>query len=315
MSEDYVIISDNLSKSYGGVDALKELNLKVPRNSIFGFLGPNGAGKSTTIKLLLGLIMPTKGTARIFERDMLEESLTIRHRVGYLAQHPRFYTYMTAREVLRLAGHFFMVDGKQLEQRVQEMLELVGLQDKAGRRVEGFSGGEIQRLGIAQAQIHDPDLLILDEPAAALDPMGREQVLAVMEQLRENATVFFSTHILDDVQRVSDEVAILNHGRLVAQAPIDQLLAQGENRAYTLLTRGEPQGARARLSRQGWVSHIDLKHADGLTSWRITVNDDAMAEKWLLRLVLDEEGIAVLEFGREKVELEDVFMRLVREND
>ena len=212
LQSDLVISTEGLSKSYRGVAALEDLDLRVPRHAIFGFLGPNGAGKSTTIKLLLGLSRPTRGSATIFGLDSVRDSVAIRERVGYLAQEPRFYDHMTARETLRFAARFFY-DGPAdlIEERVAEVLDLVGLDDRADRPIKGFSGGERQRLGIAQAQVNYPELLILDEPAAALDPMGRRDVLEVMERLRKHTTIFYSTHILDDVQRVSDSVAIMNH--------------------------------------------------------------------------------------------------------
>jgi ABC-2 type transport system ATP-binding protein len=224
-----VIHTRGLSKSYKGVDALKSLDLQVSQNSIFGFLGPNGAGKTTTIKLLLGLIRPTGGTASVFGLDVVRDSVAIRDRVGYLPQDPRFYEHMTARQILRYTARFYFTGPQaEIERRVAETLELVGLADKADRPIKGFSGGERQRLGIGQAQVNYPDLLILDEPAASLDPMGRRDVLEVMERLRKHTTIFYCTHILDDVQRVSDTVAILNHGQLVAYGPIEELLAGGD---------------------------------------------------------------------------------------
>lgn len=177
--------------------------------------------------------------------------------MGYLAQHPRFYEDMTAREILRFTAHFFyMGPQSKIEARIDEMLELVDLGDKADRRIKGNSGGERQRLGIAQAQINDPDLLIQDEPAAALDPMGRLAVLQIMERLRQRTTIFYSTHILDDVQRVSDRVVILNQGRLISQGPIEELLVGDEGSVYTLQTIGDPAKAQARLSNQPWVSNL-----------------------------------------------------------
>jgi len=224
----FVIETQGLSKAYKAVQALKPLDLKVAQNSICGFLGPNGAGKTTTIKLLLGLARPTGGSARVFGKDIVKENDEIRRRVGYLAQDPRFYDYMTARETLHFTARFFYEGPKaEIENRVAETLELVGLADKADRPIKGFSGGERQRLGIAQAQVNYPDLIILDEPAASLDPIGRHNVLEVLSRLRKHATIFYSTHILDDVQRVSDTVVILNQGALVAQGPIEELLARG----------------------------------------------------------------------------------------
>ena len=242
-----VIETHNLSKTYKEAQALKGLNLTVKQNSIFGFLGPNGAGKSTTIKLLLGLIQPSGGRATVFGHDVQRDSVEIRKRVGYLAQDPRYYEHMTARQILGYTAGFFYRGPKDLiEARVQEMLELVGLEDKADRPARGFSGGERQRLGIAQAQVNYPDLLILDEPAASLDPMGRHDVLEVMEKLRKYTTIFYSTHILEDVQRVSDTVAILNRGSLIAEAPISELLAgDGGSAIYDITLKSETQAALA----------------------------------------------------------------------
>ena len=213
-SATFVIRTDGLSKSYNGTEVLESLDLQVPEKSIFAFLGPNGAGKTTTIKLLLGLIRPTRGTATIFGRDVVQDSVTIRAKIGYLPQEPRFYEHMTARQTLEYTARFFF-KGPQaaLDRRVDEMIDLVGLTGKADRPIKGFSGGERQRLGIAQAEVNYPDLLILDEPAASLDPQGRRDVLEVMTRLRKHTTVFYCTHILSDVQRISDHVAILNHGQ------------------------------------------------------------------------------------------------------
>jgi ABC-2 type transport system ATP-binding protein len=310
-----VIMTRGLSKSFGEVHALKNLDLDVPRNSITGFLGPNGAGKTTTIRLLLGLNRPTAGSGSIFGMDILKDSPRIRQRVGYLAQNPRFYDGMTPREILNFTARFFFTGSKaRIDQRVDEMLELVGLKNKADRATRGFSGGERQRLGIAQAQINDPDLLILDEPAAALDPMGRHDVLRIMEQLRERATIFYSTHILDDVQRVSDRVVILNRGELVTHGTVKTLLAGDQGVVYKLTTQGDPEGVRQRLSSQPWVSALEVEAIDGLFYWRVAVGDPGTAQNKLLRLMLSDERIDVIDYRREVLELEEIFMRLVQED-
>ncbi len=309
---EWVIDTQGLSKTYKRVEALKALNLRVPKNSIFGFLGPNGAGKTTAIKLLLGLIRPTAGSARIFGLDILQDSVAIRSRIGYLPQDPRFYEYMTAREVLDYTAHFFFKGPQeQIDQRVAETLELVGLQDKADRPIKGFSGGERQRLGIAQAQVNYPDLLILDEPAASLDPMGRRDVLAVMDKLRKYTTIFYCTHILDDVQRVSDTVAILNHGELVAYGSIAELLAGGEGVVYEVAIKGQAESAYQRLSQQAWVTGIQSKPVNDVTQWIVSVTDAGQAEAQLLRLVLADPSVNVTHFHRKEYELEDVFLRIV----
>lgn len=316
-----VIQTDNLSKAYGDFYALKGIDLSVPLHSITGFLGPNGAGKSTAIKLLLGLRRPTAGTAAIFGLDIVEDSTEIRHRTGYLAQSPRFYPNLTVQETLQFVARFFYDDAAYIDRLVEESLELVGLEDKGNRIVKALSGGERQRLGIAQAQINRPDLLILDEPAAALDPMGRKKVLEIMERLRSYSTIFYSTHILDDVQRVSDRVAILNHGELIAHGPIDELLAgDGENVVYALSLVGGSEVVRARVLEQPWVADVRQSALQGAASaglnsadrWLVTVTDERAAQRELLRLVLAHEDVNVLSFGRAQVELEDVFMQLVQ---
>ena len=310
--ENAVIETRSLTKSFGSVDALKSLSLSVPQNSIFGFLGPNGAGKTTTIKLILGLVKPTLGSATVLGSDIVGDSIAVRRRIGYLAQEPRYYDHMTARETLEFtAGFFFERDRTAINQRVDETLALVGLADKADRPIKGFSGGERQRLGIGQAQVHDPDLLILDEPAASLDPMGRRDVLKIMERLRERATVFYSTHILSDVQRVSDQVAIMNHGRLVAQAPIEQLLAGDDGVVYEIAIKGSADTLVANLESLESVATVTKKPDEDGTILSVSVTDDDWAERMLLRTILSDESVVVSRFGRRTFHLEDVFMNLV----
>lgn len=311
-SNTWIIRTNSLSKTYKGVQALRSLDLQVSKNSIFGFLGPNGAGKTTTIKLLLGLTRPTGGTGSVFGHDIERDNLEIRKRIGYLAQNPSYYTYMTARDTLRFRSRFFYTGPKaSVEDRIAETLELVGLEDKADRPIKGFSGGELQRLGIAQAQINHPDLLILDEPAANLDPMGRRDVLEVMERLRKYATVFYSTHILDDVQQVSDTVAILNHGELVAQAPLAELLSGSEATVYTLSLEGNAGEAAKEVERQPWVASLRAERRNGRVTWQVTVTDDGAAKDELLRAAMGFDGVRVVEFCRKRYELEEVFMSIV----
>jgi len=311
-----VIETHDLTKTYKGVQALKPLDLQVHQNSICGFLGPNGAGKTTTIKLLLGLARPTGGSARVFGLDIETHNDEIRRWVGYLAQDPRFYEYMTARETLRFTARFFYEGPRaEIEARIAETLDLVGLADKADRPIKGFSGGERQRLGIAQAQVNYPDLLILDEPAAALDPIGRKDVLEVMEKLREHTTIFYSTHILDDVQRVSDTVIILNRGTLVAQGPIEELLAWGQADAFTLTVEGDSASVEARLRSQPWVTGIEMMSKNGKVSWQIRVSDADVAEAQLVPLALSGGGVTICEFGRKAQNLENVFLSIVEESN
>lgn len=312
-SIDFVIETHALSKSFGEVQALRGVDLSVPRHSIFGFLGPNGAGKTTLMKVLLGLSRPSTGSGSIFGHDIVSESVAIRERIGYLPQQPRFIEYMTARENLLFAVRFFF-SGPQakIRERCEEMLALVGLADKSDRPVKNFSGGEKQRLGIALAQVNYPDLLILDEPVSALDPFGRQEVLDVMARLRKYTTVFYSTHILDDVQRVSDTVAILNHGQLVASGPIEQILNGKDGVIYSLTAKGNPEKIDQSLSSLPWISNTSVARHNGTTTCQVSVSDEAAAEAHLLRHVLADRQVTVTEFSRKKYELEEVFMELVK---
>ena len=308
----YAIRTNGLTKTYGESDVVDALDLVVPRNSVFGFLGPNGAGKTTTMKMLLGLTKPSSGSGSVYGLDIVTQSPAARRRIGYLPQDPKFYGHMTARETLRFAAAFFFVGPKDgIESRVSEMLELVGLSEKDDRPVATFSGGEMQRLGIAQAQIHDPDLLILDEPAAALDPLGRRDVLAILERLKENSTVFYSTHILDDVQRISDAVCILRGGKVAAQGSIAELLTDNGRTTYEVHAQGDLNRARGLLDAEPWVDEvvIDGDHTSG--TLRIRVLDADQAEARLQRLLLADDSLVISEFRRLKPDLEDVFVSVV----
>jgi len=308
---DLVIRTQGLSKSFGEVHALKNLDLQVPQKTIFGFLGPNGAGKTTAIKLLLGLIRPTSGGGTVFGKDIVRDSVDIRANIGYLPQDARFYEHMTARQVLDYTAKFFFKGPQsEIDKRVDEMLDLVGLSDKASRPIKGFSGGERQRLGIAQAEVNYPDLLILDEPAASLDPQGRRDVLEVMSRIRKYASIFYCTHILDDVQRVSDQVAIVNKGELIAQASIDELLAGTGETIYTVTLRGDAEAVHARVNELAWVSGIEASQRGDQTLWEVSVTDEAAAEDELLSLLVSG-GLKVADFGRKEYDLEDVFLSIV----
>jgi len=313
-TNDFIIQTKSLSKNFGETKALVSLDLKVPRNSIFGFLGPNGAGKTTTMKLLLGQIQPTSGSATIFGHDIVKESILIRQRIGFLPQEIRFYEYMTAREILNFTMRFYYSGPKNLiKQRVDEILKLVGLENIADRPVKGFSGGERQRLGLGQAEVNHPELLILDEPAASLDPLGRRGLLKVMKNISKDTTIFFSTHILDDVQKISDTVAVLNKGKLITQGPIEEILKGGEGTVYTVKLKGaDVDDLRSRLSAQSWISNVIAEQVADISEWQISVTDDGAAEDNLLGMV-QAKGNKVLDYGEKKVELEDIFIKLVKE--
>jgi len=202
--------------------ALRPLTLSVEHGEIFGFLGPNGAGKTTTLKMLMGLVFPTGGTARILDMEL--DDPRMKAQIGFLPEHPYFYDYLTARELLRYYGRLSGMDAKPLSKKTEAVLERVGLKDAANLQLRKFSKGMLQRVGIAQAILHDPKVVFLDEPMSGLDPMGRREVRNLIEELKsEGKTVFFSTHILADAEALCDRVAIIHLGELRRVGAIAEL--------------------------------------------------------------------------------------------
>lgn len=226
-----------LCKTYKGkkfttVEALKNLDLVVPQGEIFGFLGPNGAGKSTTIKALLGLIRPSAGSARVMGEEIT--SSEARRNVGYLPENPTFYDYLTAEEYLAFVGKVFNMPEAQLREQSERVLKLLDLWDARKRPIRGYSKGMVQRVGLAQVLIHDPDVYILDEPMSGLDPVGRALVKDIMLELKSRGKcVFFSTHITADVETVCDRVGIILKGELKRVELVDKIMTEGV-RGYNL---------------------------------------------------------------------------------
>jgi len=285
----------DLSKRYGATVALESVDLAVPEGSVYGLVGPNGAGKTTLLGILSGLRRPTGGS--------VEVSAT---RVGVLPDTPRFDTWLTAREVVDLART--LADPAIPTERVDAVLDGAGLSDVAGRRVGGFSRGMLQRLGLAASVIGEPDLLLLDEPAAALDPAGRREVLDLIARLRGQATVVFSSHILDDVQEVCDEVGILRRGERVYQGSLDGLLA-GRRRVttYVIMVRGGGSVVGEALGGVDWIGTIEV---DGD---RITFETEhrEQAQRELIG-ILAASGVPVVSVVPREPTLEDVFLEVTR---
>lgn len=234
----------NLSKTYRGkkykkVLALNQLNLDIPSGEVFGFIGPNGAGKSTTIKLVMGLIKADSGDIQIFGTSY--NNPAARMRIGYLPENPSFYDFMTAREYLLFVGKLFKMSDANINKQIDVVLEMVSLSDAADRTIRGYSKGMVQRLGLAQVLLHDPDLYILDEPMSGLDPLGRVLVKDIIKGLRQRGkTIFFSTHITSDVELVCDRVGVIVGGTLRAVDKVSTILESGETgyRIYTTSGNG-----------------------------------------------------------------------------
>jgi len=295
-----------LTKQFGDTLALDHVDLVVPSGMVFGFLGRNGAGKTTTLRLLSGLARPTAGTAHVLGHDVARAGDAVRARIGFLPDVPGFYPWMTAREYLELAGRLFGIASATLAARADALLDMAGLASVT-TRVGGYSRGMKQRLGIAQALINAPSLLMLDEPTSALDPIGRREVLEMVASLRGRTTVFFSTHILTDIERVCDAVAILERGRIVASASIAELTARATaNRLIVEVEGDEAAAVAGLLAGRSWLKSMET--AD--RTLRIIVTDLAAAQRGIPAAIA-AAGAALRRFEIEEASLEDVFVELV----
>jgi ABC-2 type transport system ATP-binding protein len=313
-SDSVAVRCRGLTKRYGSLIALDGLDLDVPAGSVFGFLGPNGAGKTTTMRLLTSLARAHIGEASIAGVPVGDGEPNRRGLLGYLDQDPRFHGWMRGRELLELVGNLYGMKGAALRARIDEVLELVELADAAKRRIGGYSGGMRQRLGLAQAILNRPPVLLLDEPVSSLDPEGRRDLLAVIRELGRASTILFSTHILNDVERVCDRVAILNHGRLVTEGAMDDLLERYAQPVYILEAEPGTEASLARLADAirgaSWVTGAELSH-DVL---RVGVGDGSSSGRELMAAAVAADAMLV-RFERQRPTLEDVFLRLVGAHD
>jgi len=220
-----VLELNHVSKRFGNQPVLRDLSLRVPEHTIYGFIGENGAGKTTSMKLILGLLAADGGEIRICGEPVRYGQTKTNRNVGYLPDVPEFYGYLTPREYLRLCGQIAGVPDGELKRRSGELLALVGLEAASNRRIGGFSRGMKQRLGIAQALIHRPKLLICDEPTSALDPAGRKEIIDILNEIKRETTVLFSTHILPDIERVCDEIGLLHGGVMALEGRLEEIRA------------------------------------------------------------------------------------------
>jgi ABC-2 type transport system ATP-binding protein len=280
--------------------ALRPLRLTIEEGEVFGFLGPNGAGKTTTLKLLMGLVFPTAGSARILGTDM--DDPRVKSQIGFLPEQPYFYDHLTARELLNYYGQLSGVPAKGRSARVEQMLTRVGLSDSAGMQLRKFSKGMLQRVGLAQAILHDPKLVFLDEPMSGLDPMGRREVRDMIQQLRsEGKTVFFSTHILSDAEALCDRVGIIHQGELRGVGAVAELTAQARGKIEIIFYAQAQKvpagltslGAEARLSgdmvnavlpEEQQDAALEVLRRDGLKLISLTPVRNSLEEYYIQKL-------------------------------
>ena len=278
-------------------EALRGISLEVGRGQVFGLLGPNGAGKTTMIKVLLGLVRSFEGEAQLFGEPVGRAAL--RQRVGYLPEAHQLPPYLTARQVLSLFGQFSGVPRKELVQRIPHWLERVGIPEAADRKVKEFSKGMKQRLGLAQALIHEPDLVFLDEPTDGVDPRGRKDIRAIVAEARERgATLFVNSHLLQEVQQMCDSIVILSNGRIVKSGTTEELASETRS---VKLTLGSSSVERPAALLEGVGSNLHVQE-DGLT---LEVEDDD------LQVAIDRlraAGVPILGIERKRLTLEDAFL-------
>jgi len=289
----------NLCKYYKNKKALDNLNLEVPDGIIFGYLGPNGAGKTTTIRLLLNLAKPTNGYAIIMGENILKSKNYLR-KIGFLPDVPNFYNYFTAKEYLKILAEILGVDKK----RVDEVLELVDLKNEK-KRIGTFSRGMKQRLGIAQTLLHNPKLLILDEPTSALDPQGRKEILDLIKSLKGSKTIFFSTHILSDVEKICDRVAIIKDGKLLLNENVEELKKRYAKRLITIEVDNKDI-LLEKLKDKPWVINITTHNKSLL----LNINNISMAQKEIPKII-SENNLSLIHFEFLEPTIEDIFFEVI----
>lgn len=290
----------HVSKRFGDKNVLQDMTFTVPEKCIFGFIGRNGAGKTTTMKSILGLLQTDSGEITMCgEKVAYGQNSTNRH-IGYLPDVPEFYSYMTAREYLRLCGEVTGMKSSEIKKRSDELLELVGLANEK-HRIKGYSRGMKQRLGIAQALINRPKLLICDEPTSALDPVGRKEILDILSAAKEQTSVLFSTHILSDVEKISDRIALLEGGKIVVSGTIEEIK----------LMRSEPD-IELSLQNANDTARVAKEFPSAeILEGKIVFKDASAEQAEHILSFVAAQHIPIIRFERHEANLEDLFMEVI----
>jgi ABC-2 type transport system ATP-binding protein len=298
------IKTHHLCKEFNGKVAVADLSLEVARGEVFGFLGPNGAGKTTSVKMLLGLINPTAGRGEVLAAPLGDDPT--RARVGFLPEHFRFHDWLTATEFLTLHGNLYHMAADDLHKKVPQLLELVNLTPHADKKLSAFSKGMLQRVGLAQALLNEPELVILDEPTSGLDPGGRRLVRDIIRDLRDQGTtIFLNSHFLSEVEITCDRVAFIKAGSVIHTSTLASLV-EGE---ITLQIRARNLQAETLDALAGWGRGL---HSEGETI-SMTLDDETLLPA--INRTLVEAGAEVYAFSPQRVSLEELFLRVVGEED
>jgi len=311
-----MISVQNLTKQYGEQKALDGVSFDVRDGEVLGFLGPNGAGKSTTMKIITGFISPTSGTVKVDDIDAVDDSFQVRQRIGYLPETNPLYTEMKVYEYLRFVASARQIPKDKHTGAIRHMVDVCGLKDVIGKSIDALSKGYRQRVGLAQAMIHNPDILILDEPTSGLDPNQIVEIRDLIKRIGQEKTVILSTHILPEVTATCSRVVIINNGRIVAQGTTSELTAQtaGREVVYAKI-RGHRDTVRSTLSEYRHVQNVSVvdEEPNGVVGFSIELSSsDGDARESIFRSAVSNNW-ALLELYRKQENLEDVFRRLTRE--
>jgi ABC-2 type transport system ATP-binding protein len=301
---DLAIETTHLRKEYGPKVAVKDLTLQVPRGEVFGFLGPNGAGKSTTVKMLLDLVRPTSGKIRLFGQP--PGNPRVRAKVGFLPEHFRFHEWLRATEFLMFHGKLFGLPTSVLEERIPQLLELVGLSDSSQMRLSKFSKGMLQRIGLVQAMLNRPDLIFLDEPTSGLDPLGRRLVRDIIRQLKaEGVAIFLNSHFLSEVEITCDRVAFIKAGQIVQIDTMAHLMNQATE--VVLRVDAWKPDLLAALEKLGTQLHLNG------TSLSMMVADQELVPE--IAQLISQHGVKLYELSPRKKSLEEIFVTIIGRDD
>ncbi len=306
---------DGVSKSFGNLEVIHDLHLSVPEHSVYGFIGKNGAGKTTTMKMILGLIRHDAGQIFVNQEKVVYGQTKTNQRIGYLPDVPEFYGYMTPKEYLALCGQITGMPGDKIKSRSSELLELVGLTN-ANRKIKGFSRGMKQRLGIAQALLNEPKLLICDEPTSALDPIGRKEILDILSVVKQQTTVLFSTHILSDVERICDRVGVLNNGNLILNGNLSELKGLQHNNTIRVefFTSDDANKARQLLldmnKKETKEAFKEFKVEENVLSMKA---NDAKIDGMSVLSLLTQKHVIIARYEISEPTLENLFLEVVEQ--
>ena len=312
-----MITVSHLTKVYGSHKAVDDLSFTIEKGRIYGFLGPNGAGKSTTMNILTGCLAATKGDVKIGGYDIFENPIEAKRLIGYLPELPPLYTDMTPSEYLRFVGKAKGLKGEELREQMAKVMNVTKIEDVSGRLIKNLSKGYRQRVGIAQALMGNPEIIILDEPTVGLDPKQIIEIRELIRELGKDHTVILSSHILSEVSAVCDEIMIISGGKLVASDTNENLTALFTGkRTLRLCARCEAISAASIVSVVEGVEQVDIVEEahDGLSVIKITLADDAFFASESVAQKMFENGIAIHELAIEKASLEDVFLELTQTN-